>query len=69
MTIESILELSASQLEKMTDEELKKAFAPYLPTIRKPLSNEMVAKAQALLKANEDNRHEAIIARAKKLLG
>lgn len=45
--------MSADQLEKLTDEELKKIFQPYLNRTRKSLDPRQV-KAAKLLLAEED---------------
>jgi len=53
MNVETLLQMSADQLEKLTDEELKKIFQPYLNRTRKSLDPRQV-KAARLLLAEED---------------
>lgn len=61
MTIAQILKLKAEDLERLSDEELKKIFAPYLPETRKPLSAQEIKAAEMLVQ-------DGLMARAKELL-
>ena len=58
MNVETLLQMSADRLEKLTDEELKKIFQPYLNRTRKSLSPREVKAARILL-AEEDALKQA----------
>ena len=68
MKIEDLLQLSAQELESLSDEKLKEIFAPYLPKIRKPLDNKTVRLAKALLEDEAQEKFDDLLARAEKLL-
>ena len=67
MTIEQLLDCSVDQLEQMSDEELKKHFAPYLVVCSPPEKEHDIVKIDKPKRKKRKTKNEALEEQMKEL--